>query len=131
MIQNLVHTENVDVVFVNKILSHCPNYDYIINYDYECGDNLTKKFIEWYRELIFAVTSDDDKQLRVVEVLDRGLYLYLKDSKYKKEFKKDISIDDLNLENKHSIKKLIKKIIVFTGKYEQKQIMEISSSRWI
>lgn len=131
MVQDLVHTKTIDARFVNKILSHCPNYDYIINYDYVYGDNITEKLIDWYRELIFAVTTDDEKQFKVIEAIDRGLYLYLKDSKYKKEFKKEITSLDLDLENKYSIKKLIKKIIVFTGKYEQKQIMEITSSRWI
>ena len=34
MVNELVHTETIDVTFVNKILSHCINYDYIINYEY-------------------------------------------------------------------------------------------------
>ena len=61
----------------------------------------------------------------------KGLYLYLKDNKYKNEFKKYITIEDITLENKKSIKDLIKKIIVFTSKYEQKQVREIVSTKWI
>lgn len=131
MVQNLVYTQTVDVTFVNKILNHCPHYDYIVNYDYEYGDNLSSRLIDWYRELIFAVNSDDEKQLKVVEALDKGIYLYIKDNKYKNEFKKQLCIEDINLENKKLIKDLIKKIIVFTSKYEQKQIMEVTSSIWI
>ena len=66
-----------------------------------------------------------------MEALDKGLYLYLKDNKYKNEFKKYITIEDITLENKKSIKDLIKKIIVFTSKYEQKQVREIVSTKWI
>lgn len=131
MVNELVHTETIDVTFVNKILSHCINYDYIINYEYEYGDNITSRLIDWYRELIFAVNGTDEKQLKVVEALDKGLYLYLKDNKYKNEFKKHITIEDITLENKKSIKDLIKKIIVFTSKYEQKQLREIVSTKWI
>ena len=36
-----------------------------------------------------------------------------------------------NLESKKLIKDLIKKIIVFTSKYEQKQIMEVANCIWI
>ena len=90
-----------------------------------------KKLIEWYRELIFAVNGEDERQLKIVESLDKGLYLYVKDNKYKKEFSKHLSIEDIDLENKKSIKDLIKKIIVFTSKYEQRQVLEITSSRWI
>ena len=131
MVQNLVYTQTIDVAFVNKILKHCPNYDLIVNYDFEYGDNLSSKLIDWYRELIFAVNSEDEKQLKIVEALDKGLYLYIKDNRYKSEFKKHLRVEDINLESKKLIKDLIKKIIVFTSKYEQKQIMEVTSTIWI
>jgi len=131
MVQNLVYTQTIDVTFVNKILKHCPHYDYIVNYEYEYGDSLSSKLIDWYRELIFAVNGNDEKQLKIVEALDKGLYLYVKDNKYKSELKKHLSIEDISLESKKLIKNLIKKIIVFTSKYEQRQIMEVTSSIWI
>ena len=131
MVQDLVYTKTIDVTFVNKILKYCPNYDYIVNYDYEYGDNISSKLIDWYRELIFAVNGNDEKQLKIVEALDKGLYLYVKDNKYKNEFKKYLRLEEINLESKKLIKDLIKKIIVFTSKYEQKQIMEVASSIWI
>jgi len=131
MVQNLVYTQTVDVEFVNKILKHCPNYDYIVNYEYDYGDYISSKLIDWYRELIFAVNGNDEKQLQVVQALDKGLYLYVKDNNYKNEFRKNITLDDISLENKNLIKDLIKKIIVFTSKYEQKQIMEVTSAIWI
>lgn len=131
MVQNLVYTQTVDVAFVNKILKHCPHYDCIVNYEFECGDNLSKRLIDWYRELIFAVNGNDEKQLKIVEAIDKGLYLYIKDNKYKSEFKKNLRVEEINLESKKLIKDLIKKIIVFTSKYEQRQIMEVTSSIWI
>jgi len=131
MVQNLVYTQTVDVEFVNKILKHCPNYDYIVNYEYDYGDYISSKLIDWYRELIFAVNSNDEKQLKIVEALDKGLYLYVKDNKYKSELKKHLKVEDINLESKKLIKDLIKKIIIFTSKYEQRQIMEVTSSIWI
>lgn len=131
MVQELVYTQTVDVTFVNKILKHCPHYDLIVNYDYEYGDNLSSKLIDWYRELIFAVNSNDEKQLKVVEALDKGLYLYVKDNKYKSELRQQLKVEDINLESKKLIKDLIKKIIVFTSKYEQRQIMEVTSAIWI
>ena len=131
MVQNLVYTQTIDVEFVNKILKHCPNYDYIVNYEYEYGDYISSRLIDWYRELIFAVNGNDEKQLQVVKALDKGLYLYVKDNNYKREFRKNITLDDISLENKNLIKDLIKKIIVFTSKYEQKQIMEVNNPIWI
>lgn len=131
MVQNLVYTQTIDVTFVNKILKHCPHYDSIVNYEYEYGDSLSSKLIDWYRELIFAVNGNDEKQLKVVEALDKGIYLYVKDNKYKSELKKHLKIEDISLESKKLIKDLIKKIIVFTSKYEQRQLLEVTSSIWI
>jgi len=131
MIQDLTYTKTIDVTFVNKILKHCPNYDYIVNYEYEYGDSLSSKLIDWYRELIFAVNGNDEKQLKIVEALDKGLYLYVKDNKYKNELRKHLKIEDINLESKKLIKDLIKKIIVFTSKYEQRQVMEVTNAIWI
>lgn len=131
MVQELYYTQTIDVTFVNKILSHCPNYDKIVNYEYEYGDNISKKLINWYRELIFAVNSNDERQLKIIEALDKGLSLYVKDNNYKKRLKQELKIEDMSLENKKSIKDLIKKIIVFTSLYEQRQVLEITSTRWI
>lgn len=131
MVQDLVYTQTIDVTFVNKILKHCPHYDYIVNYDYEYGDKVSSSLIDWYRELIFAVNGNDEKQLMIVEALDKGLYLYVKDNKYKSEFKKNLRLEEISLESKKLIKDLIKKIIVFTSKYEQRQIMEVTSAIWI
>jgi hypothetical protein len=131
MVQDLVYTKTVDVTLVNKILAHCPHYDSIVNYEFEYGDNFSSKLIDWYRELIFAVNCNDEKQLKVVEALDNGLYLYVKDNQYKREFRKQLKPEDINLESKKLIKDLIKKIIVFTSKYEQRRLMEFTSSIWI
>ena len=131
MVQDLVHTQTIDVTFVNKILQHCPHYDYIVNYNYEYGDKVSSSLIDWYRELIFAVNGNDEKQLMIVEALDKGLYLYVKDNNYKSELKKHLKLEEISLESKKLIKDLIKKIIVFTSKYEQRQIMEVTSSIWI
>lgn len=131
MVQDLVQTQTIDVTFVNKILQHCPHYDYIVNYNYEYGDKVSSSLIDWYRELIFAVNGNDEKQLMIVEALDKGLYLYVKDNNYKSELKKHLTLEEISLESKKLIKDLIKKIIVFTSKYEQKQIMEVASAIWI
>ena len=37
---DLVETKTINLRYVNKILSNCPNYDKIVNYEYEYGDTL-------------------------------------------------------------------------------------------
>jgi len=131
MIQDLTYTKTIDVTFVNKILKHCPNYDYIVNYEYEYGDSLSSKLIDWYRELIFSANGDNEKQLLLINALDRSLYLYIKDNKYKRGIRKIITDEELTFQDKNLIKDVIKKLIEFTSNYEKREVLEFNNTKWL
>ena len=79
----MIQTQTIDIQHVKKILENCPHYDMIVNYEYPYGDVLSKKLIDWYRELIFSANGNDENQLLLIKALDKSLYLYVKDNKYK------------------------------------------------
>ena len=111
----MIQTQTIDINHVRKILENCPNFDKIVNYEYPYGDVLSKKLIDWYRELIFSANGNNESQLMVINSLDKSLYLYVKDNKYKRGIRKIISADELSFENKEVIKEVIKRIIEFTN----------------
>ena len=127
----MIKTQTIDITHVKTVLDNCPNYDYIINYDYEYGDTLSSKLIDWYRELIFSAASFDDKQLQIIRAIDKSLYLYVKDNRYKRGLSNIVDIEEISFENKNLIKELIKKIIIFTNNYEKRLVLDISSSKWL
>ena len=127
----MIETQTIDIRHVQQILNCCPHYDYIVNYDFEYGDTLSSNLIDWYRELIFSANGNDEGQLKIISAIDRSLYLYVKDNKYKRGLKKIITVDDISLENKSLIKEVIKKIILFTNSYEKKEVLEVSNSKWL
>ena len=102
-----------------------------IHYEYPFGDVLSKKLIDWYRELIFSANGNNEEQLLLIRALDQSLYLYVRDNKYKRELRKILSIDELTFENKNIIKNSIKKLIEFTNNYEKQEIREVSTSKWL
>ena len=65
-----------------------------------------KKLIDWYRELIFSANGDNEKQLMLINALDRSLYLYIKDNKYKRGIRKIITDEELTFEDKNLIKEV-------------------------
>ena len=75
----MVQTQTIDYSLVRKILSTCPYYDNIVNYEYEEGDSLSQILIDWYRDLIFSADPNDERQLKVINAIDKSLYLYVKD----------------------------------------------------
>lgn len=128
---DLVETKTINLRYVNKILSNCPNYDKIVNYDYEYGDTLSSKLIDWYRELVFSCDGENANQLSIIYQIDRGLSLYVEDNQYKRGLSQIITKDDIDLNNSDLIKNVIKKIIEFTNKYENEEILELVNNKWL
>ena len=127
----MIQTQTIDISHVKKILENCPHFDMIIHYEYPYGDVLSKKIIDWYRELIFSANGNNEEQLLLIRALDQSLYLYVRDNKYKRELRKILSIDELTFENKNIIKNSIKKLIEFTNNYEKQEIREVSTAKWL
>ena len=127
----MIQTQTVDIGYVKKILACSPHYYTIIKYEYPYGDILSKKLIDWYRDLIFSANKDSKDQLALVQVLDQCLYLYVRDNKYKHGFRKIITADELNFENRNVIKEVIKKIIIYTDNYQKREVRELDVSKWL
>ena len=127
----MLQTQTIDINHVQKVLKNCPHFEMIIHYEYPYGDVLSKKLIDWYRELIFSANGNDENQLLLIRTLDRSLYLYVRDNKYKRGLRKIVTIDELTFENKELIKDVIKRLIEFTSSYENNEVREVSVSKWL
>ena len=127
----MIQTQTIDITHVKKILENSPHVDKIVNYEYPYGDILSKKIIDWYRELIFSANGNNENQLMLINALDKSLYLYIRDNKYKRGLRKIISVDDLTFESKDTIKNVIKKLLEYTNVYENKEVREISVAKWL
>ena len=128
---DLVETKTINLRYVNKILSNCPNYDKIVNYEYEYGDTLSSKLIDWYRELIFSCDGENVNQLIIIYQIDHSLSMYVDDSQYKRGLSKILSKDEVDLNNSVLIQSVIKKIIEFTNQYERDEILELVNNKWL
>lgn len=127
----MIQTQTIDIGHVKKVLENSPNFEKIIHYEYPYGDILSKKLIDWYRELIFSANGNNENQLLLIRALDRSLYLYVRDNKYKRGLRKIITVDELDLNNRDTIKETIKRLIEYTSSYEKKEVREVSASRWL
>jgi len=127
----MIQTQTIDMSHVKKILENCPHFDMIIHYEYPYGDVLSKKLIDWYKDLIFSANGNNEEQLLLIRALDQSMYLYVRDNKYKRELRKVITIDELSFENKNTIKDSIRKLIELTSRYQKQEIREVSISKWL
>ncbi len=128
---NMLQTQTVDIDHVIKVLQSCPNYDKIVNYEFPYGDILSEKLIDWYREMVFSANGKDENQLRIINAIDKSMYLYVSDNKYKKGLKKILSPEEVTLKDKELIRTVLMKLINYTNQYEKNQVLEIDTSKWI
>ena len=124
-------TQTIDIYNVKKILKCCPHYDDIINSEVDYEDELSFDLIDWYKDLIFSCNADNEEEVKIIRLIDRSLYMYVNSYKYKIGLKKIIDIKDIDLNSDKSIKNLIKKIINYTTKYENNEILNITNGRWL
>lgn len=121
----------IDVVNVKKILETCPHYDEIINFEFDYDDEITIDLIDWYKDLIFSCDGNDENEKQIIKMIDNSMYIYVNDHKFRKGLSKQLSARDIDLNSDKSIRKLIKKILDYTNKYERAEILNLTSSRWI
>lgn len=120
----MFETLTIDVTNVKKILDCCPYYDDIINSDIVYEDDFSVDLIDWYRDLIFSCDGDNNDDIKVVRDIDRCMYLYINDNKYRKGIRKIINF---NLDDY----KIVNKILDFTDKYEINEILNITTEKWL
>lgn len=127
----MIQTQTIDIEHVRLVLLNCPHYDDIVNYDYSYNDVMTKKLIDWYRELVFSIDTKNENQLILINTIDNSLYLYIVDKKFRKKISNSISTDDLLFNDKDTVKMVVKNMIDTAYKYENEMVLEFSSSKWL
>ena len=125
----MFETLTIDVTNVKKILKCCPYYDYIINSDIMYNDDLSIDLIEWYKDIIFSCNGDNEEDIKIIRTIDRCMYIYINDNKYKKGLKKRIINNDINLNDNY--KEVVNKILNYTEEYEENELLNITSTKWI
>ena len=114
----MFETLTIDVTNVKKILKCCPYYD-----------DLSIDLIEWYKDIIFSCNGDNEEDIKIIRNIDRCMYIYINDNKYKKGLKKRIINNDINLNDNY--KEVVNKILNYTEEYEENELLNITSTKWI
>lgn len=119
------------IVKKNKlILTHCPNFYKIINFEFSEDDKITAKLIELYKEFIFSIDPEIPLELKKVEKIDEILNKYLEDYYFRKEIRRDLlSIKVSKSDN--IMTALIEKIFELFDNYETGYTRNIYFARWI
>lgn len=112
------------------ILTHCPNFYKIINFEFLENDKLTAMLIEIYRNYIFSIDPSSTIEIKKIEKLDELLMKYLDDYFFQKEMKKGLM--NIKVERTSDILSiLVEKILELFDNYETGYTRNIYFARWI
>jgi hypothetical protein len=114
-----------------KILEHCINFDEIVNCDFLEDDVLTKRLIEYYRDYVFNINDEDEKQLKHIRELDNAMHHYVRDYRFAKKLKETLDVDAVVKSDFPYLEQLMKFIIQFLEKYENDTAEVFVQTRWI
>ena len=121
-------THTIDISSIKSITDSCLYYDYITNYDIDYHDKYTFELVNWYKDVVFLNNFKVGNDLDIIKEIDKSVYTYLYDTKYRREVKKNIDIYNFRGCSSNIV---IKKIINFNKHYENKLYFYINNSKWL
>ncbi len=116
----------------NKIiLSHCPNFDKIINTDFLEGDNLSLQLVKIYKDFIFKVDINNIEDLNKVEDIDKAMGKYVDDYFFRKTLQEELTRVKIKRTAGDIISSIVENLIHIFKRYEEETTRKIYVSKWI
>lgn len=112
------------------ILSHCPNFYKIINFEFFEDDYISQKLIQIYKDFIFDIDVSNKKDLKIIEQLDFVINKYMEDYYFRKEMQNGMA----NIRVKKSddmLRNIAVGVIECFDSYELSYTRTIYFARWI
>ena len=81
--------------------------------------------------IVYSSDGNNDNEMNIVRLIDKSMYLYINSYEYRNGLKRIVNIRDIDLNSDKRIKRLIKKIINYTNKYETMEVLNVRTNRWI
>lgn len=105
---------------LENVLSSCPNYDEIINYNVKNNDEISRSLINYYEDFVFL---NFDNKIQLNE-LDSILYEYIKDAKFYKFIQDGFKIEGEVLPLFDVLKQL-------HNEFKEQSMKKVEESVWI
>ena len=120
------------IVENNKvILSHCPNFDRIVNTDFLEDDNLSLQLVKIYRDLIFKIDINNGEDIDKIKILDMTMGKYVDDYFFRKTLQKEIFRMKVKSKNGDPVRTIVDAIINIYKQTMEDQTRKIYISKWI
>lgn len=110
----------------NMVFMTCGHYDDIINYNYY--DPLSINLIDWYKDKVFSLNGDDEREYLMMKKIDDSMYNYVCDYTYRRGIAKYFAKEGISFDNND---KVMRGIVNYNNYYEEEKVLNIKSNKWI
>lgn len=114
-----------------EILSYCPNYNRIVNFEYLKDDKITSRLIRVYKDYVFEVNIQNSDEVKKLHDFDYVVGRYISDYAFRKELKKEI----VNVKIKKSctdiLRAIVESVLKIFDNYLENSTRKIRIARWI
>lgn len=113
------------------VLSYCPNFYRIINFEYYEDDFITEKLIKVYEDFIFRIDIDKEEDIAKVKSFDYVISRYLEDYQFRKEMQKELIQVRIKKSCKDILRAIVDSILTIFERYTEGTTRRVYISRWI
>ncbi len=114
-----------------QILSYCPNFHKIINFEYFENDVITEHLITIYENFIFSADVSNKEELKKISDIDTVLSKYIDDYIFRKEMKYELLQIKLRKDQANILDTIVLSIIKIYENFMEGDTKTIYISKWI
>jgi len=114
-----------------EVVGICKNYYKIINADIEEGDSVTVNLIRMYEDYLFGMEIVTKREKEKLENVDKIIYRYMTDSRFKKELVDVLSKMKVSNSVGNLVEYVMNKVMEFAEDYKDIYTRNIYIPRWI
>ncbi|HBA37229.1 MAG TPA: hypothetical protein DCY94_00770 [Firmicutes bacterium] len=113
-----------------EVLTHCPHFYTIINFEYYNNDIISEKLIDIYEKFIFSVDISIPENVLKIEKLDDVLFKYIEDYCFREQIQKDILKIKVR-RGENVLDTIVSAVISFFENYDKIRTRRVQVTRWI
>lgn len=113
-----------------EVLTHCPHFYTIINFEYYSDDFVSEKLIDIYEKFIFSTDITIETNVVKIEKLDDALFKYINDYCFREQIQEDI-VKVRVVRGDNILETIVNAVINFFDKYDKICTRKVQVTRWI
>ncbi len=114
-----------------EVLSYCPNFHRIVNFEYAKDDKISFQLIRVYKDYIFKANIQSSEEVKMVKDLDYVIGRYMDDYAFRRELRNEIVHVKVKKTCADILRAIVESILHIFDNYLENSTRKITIAHWI